>query len=325
MHVSYSRVSTYLRCPYAHYLGYMEKWQQKRPARPLIFGGDFHKLLEFRGSPEELKLAKKQIKETYYEIPAIWQSDLGENYIEDLFTIFRDYNRVYKDAPLPTVTEERFELLLGKYKGEPIIFVGVIDELYKHKKNGKKKIIIGEHKTFSRPPDMNTLTMNTQKCMYAKAAHLIYDVLPSGVIWDYVKSTPAKSPIWLEKSKRFSLSKSAEITRYSWLRACKERNIEDPELIKSGLELYKDNTRNFFFRVEQDLHPEMIENIWEGFKYTSLDIAKNGHKNKTKNVTKDCSWCNFRDVCFSEMTGGDTKYLLERNYQRKEEKRDVNT
>lgn len=321
MHISYSRFSTYLSCPYKHYLGYVKRLELKKPVRPLYFGSDFHKLLELRGKKAELRKAKEDISDKYYEMPASWQSELGEDYVDDLFSIFRDYNKVYDGAPLPHITEHPFEILLGYYKGEPVYFVGVIDELYLYKKCGKKFIKIGEHKTFNRKPDMNTLTMNTQKCLYAKATQIERGILPQEVIWDYIKSTPAKEPVWLPKSGRFSESKSSDITPYSWVRACRKHGIDNKDTIRKGSVLYGQNTSNFFFRVPQELYPQMVENIWDGFVYTCKDIARQGRRNKTKNVTRDCQYCNFRDICFSEMSGGDTKYIIDKNYKEKEERK----
>lgn len=320
MHISYSRFASYLNCPYGHYLSYVKRLELKKPVRPLYFGTDFHKLLEVRGNSEDLKREKENIVDKFYEMPASWQSDIGEDYPEELFSIFSDYQKIYKDTPVPHITEHPFEILLGKYKGEPVYFIGVIDELYLYKKQGKKFIKIGEHKTFNRRPDMNTLVMNTQKCLYAKAAQIERGILPQEVIWDYIKSTPAKEPIWLPKSERFSESKSSEITPYSWRRACKKRGVDDPSIIKKGAELYRNNVQNFFFRVSQDLYPQMVEGVWEGFKYTCRDIVKQGHKNKTKNITRNCQWCNFRDICYSELSGGDVNYILEKNYKEKEKR-----
>jgi len=318
VNISYSRVSSYLRCPYAHYLGYIRKLKLNKAIRPLHFGTDFHKLLEERNDPEKLKQAKKDIKEKFYAMPASWQSDIGDEYLSEIASIFKDYSTVWKDSPQPQKTEHKFELDIGNFKGEPIKFVGVIDELYLYKHNGEKFTKIGEHKTFSRKPDQNTLVMNVQKCLYAKATQIERGSLPRTVIWDYIKSTPAKEPIWLEKSSRFSDAKSDQITELSWNRACKKRGIDDPEIIKHGQDLYGGNISNFFFKAEMDLLPEMVDSIFDGFLYTCKQIVKQGEKNKTKNVTQDCGWCNFRDICFAEFTGGDIDYLLQKNYILKE-------
>ena len=254
-------------------------------------------------------------------MPGSWQSELGENYPFDLKVIFQDYQQMWKGTPLPKVTEKSFELNIGYYRNEDIIFVGVIDELYKYidRNTGVKSIEIGEHKTFSRPPDMNTLVMNTQKSLYCKAAQMIWGILPRAVRWDYIKSTPAKSPIWLAKSDRFSTAKSQEITPASWRRACKERGITDPSILEQG-DLYKGNENNFFFRVQQDVYPQMVESVFEGFVYTCKDIVRRGQENTTKNITKDCAWCGFRDICMAEMSGGDRAYVIEKQFTTREQR-----
>lgn len=326
MHISYSRASSYLKCPYLHYLRYVEGLQAIRPARPLHFGTDFHKLLEVRKDPEQVLVEWNRMKEKFYDMPADWQSELGENYPDDLFSIFSDYQEMWAGTPLPKETEHPFELNIAQECGEDIIFVGVIDELYKYKnKEGKKSIEIGEHKTFTRPPDMSSLFMNTQKSLYCKAAQLIWGILPRTVRWDYIRSTPAKSPVWLEKSGRFSASKSQEITVNSWRRACAEKGITDPEIIAQG-EMYRGNENNYFFRVQQDVYPEMVDEIFDGFVYTCRDIVRRGSENKVKNITRDCSWCTYRDICMAEMSGGNREYIVEKNFttrEQREEKENV--
>ncbi len=309
--ISYSRFSLYLRCPYAHWMRYYEKLSSNSPCRPLQFGSNFHKLLEVRTDKGKIKEEWKKIKEEYYEMPAKWQTELGENYPDDLKVIFQDYMAQWKGTPLPDETEHPFHLPL--YPGSDIMFVGVIDELYRDDKD----IYIGEHKTFSIPPNMNTLVMNAQKSLYCKATEMIWGKLPKKVRWDYIKSSPAKYPIWLEKSGRFSTAASKDITPRSWARACKEKGITDPEILKQG-EAYKGNESNFFFRVEQDVYPEMVKDVYDGFVYTCEDIKRQGEKNKTKNLTKDCAWCEYRDICMAEMSGGDREFVIGQNFTRKE-------
>ena len=294
--------------------------EKKKPERPLYFGTDFHKLLELRNNPAALKEAKQNIKDTFYDLPPSYQSDLGDNYVQDLFTIFKDYRQVYRDVRQPQVTEKEFEFEVGKVKDEPIVFVGKIDELYLLKHQGVKSIIVGEHKTFSNKPSMDFLVMNPQKCLYAKAAYFLKGILPDKVKWDYIKSVPASEPIWLDKTKRFSEAASTKITPMSWRRACKERNILDPDILAKG-DRYASNISEFFFQVELDIDPAMVETIWDGYMYTAEQIVRFGESNKAKNVTRDCSWCPYRDICYSEMTGGDTEYIIARDFEDKSEKR----
>lgn len=315
MNISYSRVAAYLRCPYSHYLGYEVGVKRLQPERPLYFGTDFHKLLELRNRPDELAMAKKTIYDKFYELPPSWQADLGANYYEDLTTIFEDYCELYRDAPQPTITEQEFSLSMGGVSGEPLIFKGVIDEVYKRKDRvtGERFIRIGEHKTFTRAPSQNTLVMNTQKNLYAKAVQEIHGFYPRSVLWDYIHSTPAAPPIWLEKSQKFSEAKSEKITPASWKRACLSRGITDPEIIAKG-DKYAGNVHNFFFRCDMDIVPEAVDRVWDSFVYTAREIGRQGHKNKSMNITRDCSYCSYRDICYTLMTGGSLDYLLDKVY-----------
>lgn len=312
--VSYSRVQTYLSCPYAHYLRYVEGVIKKGKSRPLSFGSDFHKLLELRSNKKALKAAISDIKEAYYGLDPASQEELGEDYIEDLKQIFSDYMKLYKGTPLPDKTEVPFEIPIGKYNGEIVAFNGVIDEIYETE-NG---LTIGEHKTFSRKPDRVFIAMNTQKCMYAKAVQLLTGSLPREVMWDYIKSSPAQEPIWLEKSGKFSEAKNNNITEYSWLRACKERGITDKSILAKGKDLYAGNIHGFFFRLREDYLPDMVEDIFQGFLYTAKEIVRNGEKNRTKHTGQGCSWCEYRDICYAELTGGNVEYVKQRDYKERE-------
>lgn len=314
MYISYSRYSSYLHCPYQHWLRYVRGLTKKRPERPLYFGTDFHKLLELRNDPAALKTAITKIKDDYYAMPASWQGDLGENYVEDLFSIFEDYQEIYKDVKQPQVTERDFALEVGEYRGEPIIFVGKIDEEYLWKRHGEKQIMLGEHKTFNYKPNMDVLVMNAQKCLYAKAIQIERGILPHRVKWDYIRSTPASAPIWLEKSGRFSSAASTKITPMSWRRACAERGITDPKVLAEG-ERYQGNITEYFFQVELDIDPAMVQRIWDGYIFTSKQLIRYGSKNRTHNVTRDCAWCSYHDICYSEMTGGDPEYVISKDFE----------
>lgn len=313
MHISYSRVSTYMRCPFAHYLSYVKKLTPREPSRPLSFGSDFHKLLEHRSKKSEVKKALQEIKEVYYDMSPKHQSILGDNYVEDLKTIFTDYMKVYKGSSLPDVTEQKFEMRIGTHKDEPVYFVGVIDGLY-----FGDKLLIEEHKTFSRKPDANALVMNMQKCLYAKAVQKFYGSFPDGVIWDYIKSTPAKEPIWLEKSEKFSVAKNENITPFSWVRACKKHGVTSEAVLNQGNAHYSGNIQNFFFRRQLDFTEEMINCVWDSFMRTVKMICKYGEQDTAMNITKDCSWCSFQPICYAMMTGGNVDYAIDKDFTEKQ-------
>jgi ATP-dependent helicase/DNAse subunit B len=150
MYVSYVRISCYLNCPYKHYLRYIERLSSNKPARPLSFGKDFHNMRENRFIEGRLEEAWENIKSKYYNMSPKYQSELGENYLEELKSVFDDYYRLYKKEKLPMSTEKKIELELGKIKGTKIFFIGYVDELIDTR-------TIGECKTFTSKPDFMLL------------------------------------------------------------------------------------------------------------------------------------------------------------------------
>lgn len=315
--VSYSKVSSYRGCPQRYHWKYVDGLRPRKKSRSLSFGSDFHKLLECRINPKLLEDAKKDIEEKYDMLNANQQEELGEDYLNTLFNQFEDYQKRWENAEKPTTTEYEFYLPLGKFKGEEVMFHGIIDELYFNKETGSIDVI-GEHKTFSKKPDMSILAMNTQVCLYAKAVQQEFGVMPSRVRWDYIKSETAKEPVWLEKSQRFSEASNSSITPYSWLRACKRKGITD-EAVLSKAKLYEPNIDNFFFRCEMDIYPEMVESIYKDFKNSVKDMLTRGSTNATKHVCKDCSWCDYQSLCYGQFTGADLDYIITKDYTFKED------
>lgn len=305
--VSYSRISCYLDCQQKHYYKYVEGLRAKKIARPLVFGKDFHSLLENREHADEIFDA---IEQTYYEMPSIVQAELGDCYIDDLKTIYEDYCEVWKGAVKPIETEHEFLLPIAKYKGEEVLFHGFIDEIYEDN-------ALGEHKTFSYKPDMSLLAMNMQICLYAKAMSIESGKMPTKVRWDYIRSTPAKMPIWLEKSGRFSDASNSNITNLSWLRACKERGIKDKSILAKAKD-YEPNISNYFFRCDIEILPSMADMAWNSFSEVTKEIITKGGGKRVKNISKNCAWCEYQPICYAEFTGADVDYVLSTDYERED-------
>lgn len=314
--VSYSRVSTYLRCPYSHYLRYIRKIAPKVSTRSLQFGKDMHTLMEHRGSSkEEIKQVFKELSIVYDNQPDWFKKELGKDYIHDLKVIFQDYRRRYKKADIPNATEVEFEIELGEsLDGEKIIFNGFIDGLY-FDESGKANeyTVIEEHKTFAQKPDAFTLLSSMQKYLYAKAVEEITGYMPAGILWDYIKNTPASEPKVL-KSGKLSEAKSATVTPYSWRRACKKAGLTDKEYIHRGVELYEKNVDNFFFREYQSFNVDIVNQIYKDFKDVVSDIVNKGFTNKIKHCTKDCSWCDMKPICMAEFNGTDPEQVIAKEF-----------
>lgn len=304
LHVSYSEVEAYQRCPEGHFRGYVQRLKPKAPIKPLHFGTDFHALLQNRGDKKKLKESISEIREKFNDN----RDALGDDYYDNIRSIFQDYSKQWKGETLPDETEHRFQIPIGKYNGEVVTFVGVIDEVY-----GLEKI--GEHKTFSRDPSMISLHLAVQPALYAKARELETGKLPEIVQWDHIKSTPASAPPWLEKSQRFSAAKNSRITEWSYIRACMERGITpDPIMIEE----YRYNNSSFFFRTPIEVNRTHVDRVFKGFVETVKQVVSKGPNDRRHFFGRDCSWCKFQPLCYAEYSGLDVDKLIESDFIQKE-------
>jgi CRISPR/Cas system-associated exonuclease Cas4 (RecB family) len=324
--VSYSRISTYRDCPQQYHYSYVERITPKKPSAPMFFGKDLHSLLEARSkvlmgdTSTNADTMFDNISKQYKDLPAVFQEMIGQDYLFNLRSILEDYCQVYDETDskkIITGVEQKFELPLPVVvKGDRWYINGVIDQ---REETEEGQTILMDHKTFSRMPDAILMAMNTQACLYAKASQMLDGFLPKKMVWDYIKSTPAEYPVWLEKSQRFSTAASQKITPFSYMRALKSQGLErDRELVKYKNTYYM-NIENYFKRVSFDIVPGMVESVWRDFIASAKDLAVNGEKNKVKNVSWKCSFCSFKDLCYTEFTGGDVEYTKERDFEKKKE------
>lgn len=320
MHVSYSRLDKYALCPEAHYRAYIERITPNKPIRPLWFGGNFHTLLEHRNNPQQLKKARREIVAQFKELSPAGVEELGDDYIDALRTIFQDYNRVWAGTEQPVITEHPFLIKLGRFRGEPVHLKGVIDEIY----SDEGYETLGEHKTFKgAPPDRAAMVMNMQTGIYAKARQLEIGRLPTHVQWDYIKSVPAKYPIWLEKSKRFSTAKNQQITPFSFERACKKQELATGMSMADQLPLahaYDANISNFFFRYPVEVIRERVERVWSDTLDLARECITRGETNRRQYMGRHCSWCSYRPLCYAECTGADIDYIIKHDFKEKEDR-----
>src|SRR5690606_8246319 len=54
------------------------------------------------------------------------------------------------------------------------------------------------------------------------------------------------------------------------------------------------------------------ELIWTS--YTIRDLERDTNTVYPRNLTRDCSWCDYAPLCHAELRGEDTEYLLKHDY-----------
>ena len=309
--VSQSRIGTWKRCFFCHYLKYILRIRKKGKVRPLYFGSDFHKLMEHYDNAKDLTNVKKafsEIKKKYNNLSAQELTDIGGNYLNELQTIFKDYKYLY----LPFDTDKR-ELEFNIELRKDVIIRGKIDAVIEK----ENEIIIVEHKTFNRKPNSIVFDMNSQALIYAKVVRLLgYPSKPIKILWDYIHSKPADEPPIIDG--KLKLNKSSKIIPQSFMRAARSAGWDEMEARNKSLE-YSSNIENFFFRKEVMVFDSAIESFWKDTISDIKRIYKFGETCKSRNITRDCSWCDYHPICVLELNGGDVHGLINSQYEIKEE------
>lgn len=280
---SFSKVNSYITCPYQHYLNYVEGWKPKQKSRALSVGSAIHECCEHYRKKELDKFDFNQTSEI----------DLNK-WLE----LYKKYSTIEQDYEFVFI-EKTF-----KCRG----FKGIIDGLVKNKRTGK--LWLYEMKTFSQKPDEFQRLFRPQPYVYYEQLKN-KGIKVEGVIWEYVKSDLPKEPELL-KSGKLSQAKTQNIIPDTIISAC-ERYGLDVNDYQGLIEFSKQNIQNYFDVKERYIVPEVAEKMFNEFN----SIRVNG-KNKKKHMNPlTCKMCSYKDICTCELTGGDTEYLLEMNYEQR--------
>lgn len=295
---SISQIHSYRGCKQAWNFRYKQKLQLKAPQRPLYMGSTIHKLLEIRANGQSWQEhLEKVVKPEFEAMPLTYQANLGEDFIYCLDNIMRQYDWLWQDEEIKYLeTEIKID---AKIKGRKR-FIGIVDAIVEYK--GDQYIM--EHKSFkTKKMSLEQTWLNQQTCLYIKVLNEKgWNI--KGVIWDMIKTESYKPPRVL---KNGSFGKQyGEQTVMSF----KDAGVEEiPEAVYEDI---KDNHLNFLDRYITPIQPSVIVAVWKDFVETVDEIARN--KGTAKNLGRDCDWCAFKDLCQTELTGGDAEYVKQLYY-----------
>lgn len=280
---SFSKVNSYITCPYQHYLRYIEGWNPKQKSRALSVGSAIHECCEYYRKNELDKFDFNQTNEI----------DLNK-WLE----LYKKYSTIEQDYEFVFI-EKTF-----KCRG----FRGIIDGLVKNKRTGK--LWLYEMKTFSQMPSEFDRIFRPQPYIY-------YEQLKNkgikieGVVWEYAKSDLPKEPELL-KSGKLSQAKTQNIIPDTIMSACERYGLDFNDY-QDLIEFSKHNIQNYFDVKERYIVPEVAEKMFNEFN--SIRINNKNKKKQMNSLT--CKMCSYRDVCLGELTGCDAQELLEMNFERK--------
>lgn len=302
---SISQISCFRGCKKEWEYRYKDKLQLRAPQRPLYMGSTLHKLLELRENGEDWRQYLNTTVKTEFEtMPSDYQAELGEDFIECCSDIMNQYEWAYQNENIKYLkTEFKIDC---KIKGRKR-FIGVADAICEL--DGKQYLM--EHKSFkSNKMSLDQTWLNAQTCLYIKVLNEHYGYNIVGVIWDMIR-TSAPQPPRVLKNGQFG-KQYGEQTLYSFEKA----GVKDiPQEIYEEI---KDNYKNFVDRYITPVIPSVVDKVWEDFVQTVNEISK--CKYFPKNLGRDCDWCGFKNLCQTELTGGDSEYTKQLYYTTPEQR-----
>lgn len=322
--VSHSKIKLARRCLKAYQYRYLSKLQKRVKSRPLIVGSLVHECLEmwFRDGcymPAVTKWKEGEYKKMFAEEQA-----LHADVVPLAKSLIRGYIQNWEHSGLEMVwVEKEFRVQIGTSEdGTPIFLIGKIDGKAREIKRPRVTWLV-EHKTCKKMPGEEVRIFDTQVLLYNAALHLVGEDPTNGVIWDYLRTKLPTKPALLARGDALSVAKSIDTTREVYEREIKRHGF-NPAGYQDILEEL-DNKRDQFYRqVKLPMNKGMGQTILDEVVVTAnlliylegIYRASPGTQQHlfTRNLTRDCSWCDYSALCHAELRGEDTSYLLKHDY-----------
>ena len=309
LNISNSRLQTFRRCHYAHYLKYYEGLKKKAKDSALVRGSAIHECIEYyctgRSWRKSFNRFSKEFYDSHFKEELVEIGDIPRM-VEELM---ENYQVFYEDEPYEYIScETYFELPLPMVKGVQLI--GYIDAIIQ---DDKGKIWSKEIKTYSKTPDRDFLVMNNQSSLYMWALEQMgYN--PQGTLWDIIRAKEPSAPS-ITKGGKLSQAR-IDSTPYTLEKGIRKLGL-DPEKYRDYIESVR--FENFLYRFPIRKNQEVVDRVISDTQSTARDIRDRGESLRDRNLSKECSWCAYRDICQAEMMGLDTSFIIKNNYEKREE------
>lgn len=319
--VSHSKIKVWRKCRRLYHYKYVERLQRKTKGRPLMFGSMIHDALELKlagKSPAPVyREADKELKKMFREERIALGVDGIVGEAEQVVNFYCDY---YKNDGLKYLGVE-FEFAVEVIPG--VILEGFIDAIVQDERGD---VWILERKTCKNIPEEKTRQSDVQTVVYRyviphlkirQGRKLVPIPEVRGIIWDYVRS---KVPTKPEVLKNGSISKNRNIDTIPavYLAAVKEAGL-DPKDYKEFLDNLKGAEVNFLRRIKLPFSKTLVNEVMEDFKESTTELASLHGKTRARNLGRDCSWCEFYNLCQTDLRGGDREGLLKHDYEVKKD------
>jgi hypothetical protein len=320
--ISHSQIVAWRQCEQRWMYRYQQKLVPKRLERPLHMGNWVHSCLEAHYGGGDWKVAHASYVKQYDKLfdeeklaldkgNSKRKSEDREDYeplprqVERIMASYLWYNRNEKIKVLGV--EKLFELQITGDDGLEYILVGVLDLIYE---DTDGLIWIRDHKVWDEIPDEGAFhTMDPQLTIYLHGAKEALGVEAAGIEYSYVRSAAPTVPTLRKKDGQ--LSEAAISTDYPTVfRFLRENNLE-PRDYRGVLEPLAASSP-FLRRYRLPRSEVVTAQILADASQTAAEIINHDHT--VRNITRQCSWCPYQQLCRGELFGLNMDYLKKDRY-----------
>lgn len=321
LEVHQSSLKTWRRCHRCYHYKYILKLEKRKKANALVRGTIVHAMIEAKAYKKDpWEIFDRFIEENHQ----VFQEEEEYFGIEEMISdIMEGYFSYYKNdnlKPYPVLDKDgekrlaeiKFSVPLVEELG--IYFGGTIDMIVSDEKD---RIWLMDHKTHKTLPKGDIAYLNPQSNLYSWAMPLAGLPDPEGMIWNYIRWKAPTKPTFLKDG---SLSKSSKIdtTWAIYKKAIKEAGL-DIKKYEDMKEVLKGKEEDFYIRHYLPINKKVQKNIVEDAKVTAIEILNHSQSIKDRNITRDCSWCEFYTLCQAELKGLDLSTMMKFEYKVREE------
>lgn len=311
--VSQSKLKTWRRCKRQYHYKYVAKLRARKKSRPLGFGSLIHRMIE---ADAEGKDPFEAMNHEFDAAPIFAEErEFFRELREDVEDIMTEYFEFWQKQPLAFIKH-------GRIRVEHEFTVSVEDGLTVTGKidghiRAKRMSWLLENKSFSKPPNEDDRWRSIQGSVYIRIVQMLGWRPVDGMLWNYIRSKPPTMP-QLKKNGELS-ARSIDSLPSRIVRAFEIMGVPITEKHRALMSAARENRTRYFWRVFSTVKPGVVDRLFSDFITTAREAREAHGKTQVMTIDRHCSWCEFEPLCRAELTGGDTDFLVERDFYEKKD------
>ena len=322
--LSFSQISTYLRCRQGWRYVYQENLVPRMDARPLSLGSAVHiglatALREYHCGQMPVEDGVRKGIESWRE-QELARGDLFEEEIEAIHQTAADAEqiaiRTLRKLPIDeweTVTDLAGIPMIEYYFTIPLRgwggFHGYIDWVGRHKPTGQIWLVDWKVRGVFQPYEAEEV--NLQNATYQYAIFRILYKPPVGTITFQISNKPPVKP---KLNKDGTMSRTLVKTDWETYKAALlEAGLNPDDYLDMAEKL---STVEFFRSAKEYRTLDMVRRVWKEIIEPTAREIRRSNKIVVRNFGhRTCNGCVYRQLCLAELSGEDVEYIKEIHYR----------